>query len=223
MFLACIETALFGENCYLIGADDSDTVIVVDPGRDALATIAEVCAEQGRTPVGVLATHGHLDHVADAAAVCREWDLDCWIAAADRGLLSDPASGLGPELAAALPALLTEIGELEPPRVRTYDGPVTLGGLTVTVTPAPGHTPGSVLLGLAGAAADGDPPPVVLCGDVVFAGSIGRTDLPGGDHAVMLETLRTVVAALAPETVLLPGHGPQTTVERELATNPYLS
>lgn len=222
MFLACIETALFGENCYLIGADDTDTIVVVDPGRDALATISQVCAEQGRTPVGVVATHGHLDHVADAAAVCRAWDLDCWIAAADRDLLTDPASGLGPELAAVLPALLDQIGDLDPPRVRIYDGPVAFGGLTLTVTPAPGHTPGSVLLGLA-AGPTPDEPPVVLCGDVVFAGSIGRTDLPGGDHAVMLETLRTVVSVLAPQTVLLPGHGPQTTVARELHTNPYLS
>ncbi|HEY5483095.1 MAG TPA: MBL fold metallo-hydrolase [Propionibacteriaceae bacterium] len=206
-------------NCYLVGAADTDECVVIDAGMDASSVVERLLAESNRTPVAVLASHGHLDHVADAHAVADAHGVPVWIHPADRHLLTDPGAGLGPQGAELVRTLYGSATWPEPSDVREWhDGDeVTLAGVTFRVVEAPGHTPGCVLL----LASVGDTV-WVFTGDVVFAGSIGRTDLPGGDMATMAASLRDKVLTLSDDVPLLPGHGPSTTVARERATNPYL-
>ena len=131
----------------------------------------------------------------------------------------DPAKGLSADLTELFGGRLTWA---EPDDVRELPdgGRIEIAGLGITVDHAPGHTGGSVLFRMPGAS--DDEPPLCLSGDVLFAGSIGRTDLPGGDGAAMRASLRDKILPLADETVVLPGHGPATTIGRERASNPFL-
>jgi hydroxyacylglutathione hydrolase len=206
-------------NCYLVGATDSDECVVVDAGMDAAEAVKRLLADSNRTPVAVLATHGHLDHVADAHTVADAYGLPVWIHPADRHLLSDPVSGLSPELGPLVSSLYGSETLPEPADVREWEDADWHGfaGLRWTVLHAPGHTPGSVLLH----ASDG----VGSClfsGDVLFAGSIGRTDLPGGSMSQMVASLRDEVVTLPYNLTVLPGHGRSTSIGRECTTNPYL-
>lgn len=204
-------------NCYLLAAGDGADCVIVDPGQEATEALDEQLREHRLNPVAVLLTHGHFDHVFSAGEVCRAHDVPAWIHPADRYMLTDPAASMGPqgaELFAALPPLVA------PGDVRDLgDGDVLeLAGLDIGVTHSPGHTGGSVLFGV-GADEGGR---LLLAGDTLFAGAIGRTDLPGGDHSTMLHTLRTRILPLVDDTVVLPGHGPTTTIGRERASNPFL-
>jgi glyoxylase-like metal-dependent hydrolase (beta-lactamase superfamily II) len=178
----------------------------------------EVLAEHRLHPVAVLLTHGHLDHTFSVLPVCDARDVPAYIHPFDRPQLEDPWAGIG------LPrgAPIFGVGGLtfaEPADVRSLtDGAVlTLAGLELTVRHAPGHTPGSVAFSLAGPEA-----PLFFSGDLLFAGSIGRVDLPGGNEQQMMRSLAAVVLPLPDPTEVLAGHGARTTIGRERATNPYL-
>ncbi len=173
----------------------------------------------GRTPVAVLASHGHLDHVADAHTIADAYGIPLHIHPADRHLLTDPGAGLGLGGRELVASMYGSSEFPEPHDVREWGDAdqLELAGLRWTVQHAPGHTPGCVLL----RAVDGDET-VLFSGDVLFAGSIGRTDLPGGSMAEMATSLRDVVLDLPYDLAVLPGHGPTTTIGRECATNPYL-
>ncbi len=207
-------------NCHLVAAGSGQPgsqCIVVDAGPGAEAVVDEVCRSLDWHPVAVLATHGHLDHVADAARIANRRGIPLHSPAPDREMLSTPSAGLG---AAFRPLVEMLLGSDSLPTAATllaYTGELELAGLAVRPIHAPGHTPGSTLLHIR----DGDDQ-VVLTGDVLFAGSIGRTDLPGGSMQQMRESLRALVAWAPPHVPLLPGHGPGTTLARELAGNPYL-
>ena len=218
-------------NCYLVAAgagrrDRPVECVVVDPGMGALPVVAEACERHHLRVAAVVASHGHLDHVADAAALADAAGVPVHIHPADEHLLTRPLEGLSADVA----PMLRQMG-LErlsaPRRVEHLAGGAVLeaAGLRIGLREAPGHTPGCTLLVLDGVRADGEGEPreVVFTGDVLFAGSIGRMDLPGGDPVVMRRTLDTVVRALPPSAYLLPGHGPATTMAAESATNPYLS
>jgi glyoxylase-like metal-dependent hydrolase (beta-lactamase superfamily II) len=186
---------------------------------DAAGPIREMVESSGRTPVAVLASHGHLDHVADAHIVADRYGIPVYIHSADRHLLSDPGAGLGPQGPALVEAFYGSARLPEPVEVRewadgdTYD----LGGLSWLVVHAPGHTPGSVLLH----ATDGIDAQL-FSGDVLFAGSIGRTDLPGGSTEQMMATLRDAILTLPYDLAVLPGHGASTSIGEECLANPYL-
>ncbi|MDR0284650.1 MAG: MBL fold metallo-hydrolase [Propionibacteriaceae bacterium] len=216
MFLVSAVCGPLAANCYLLAAAPGRECVIIDPGQEAAGPVRSLVERHHLTPAAVLATHGHLDHIADAAALADHYDVPVWIRSEDRHLLADPAAGLGDDFAAWL-ALALPQGLGEPARVELFDGHDTLdvAGLTLQVTYAPGHTAGSVLFTLAET-------PLVFTGDVLFAGSIGRTDLPGGDPATMLATLRGPVLALPDAARVLPGHGPESTMARERAANPYL-
>jgi len=194
--------------------------VVVDPGQDAAAGIAEIVREHRLKPVAVLLTHGHIDHMWSVTPVAGAYDATAWIHPADRHLLADPMAGISSETAAMLLGGRYEF--VEPDDVAELaDGQrLELAGLAVTVDHTPGHTEGSVAFRTP---YDGDEvSDVMFAGDLLFAGSIGRTDLPGGSHATMLETLRHKVLTLPDDVVVLPGHGEQTSIGRERATNPFL-
>jgi glyoxylase-like metal-dependent hydrolase (beta-lactamase superfamily II) len=213
--------AAFGTNCYVVATEPGAECIVVDPGIDVVAQLDEILDEHRLKPAAVLLTHGHLDHTFSVTPVCGARDVPAYLHPADDGMLSDPLSGLSPETKELFGGRLqwTEPDDVRP----LEDGAVLrIAGLEISVDHAPGHTGGSVLFRLP-QDTTGDIPEVCLSGDVLFAGSIGRTDLPGGDHATMLHSLATKILPLRDEVVVLPGHGPQTTIGRERASNPFLT
>ncbi len=218
MLVAGFPAEMFATNCWVVAPGAGHECVVVDPGVGVQGHLAEVLSEHRLQPVAVLLTHGHLDHTYSVTPVCGARGIPAYVHSSDRYRLTDPVSLLGPELRAAVGGLLTWT---EPDDVRTLEDGMALplAGLEVTVDHAPGHTEGSVLFRLPGA---GDEPPLCLTGDVLFRGSIGRTDLTGGDGAAMERSLRTKVLPLPDETVVLPGHGETTTIGRERAANPYL-
>ena len=178
-------------------------------------------AEAFGTNCYVLLTHGHLDHTFSVAPVCGARGITAYVHPADLEMLADPAKGMGSDLSQLFGGRLPytepdDVAEL------TDGETITLAGLEIAVDHAPGHTGGSVLFRLPGVDTTWDADEVCLSGDVLFAGSIGRTDLPGGSTETMLTSLRDKILPLADDTVVLPGHGPATTIGRERASNPFL-
>jgi hydroxyacylglutathione hydrolase len=207
----------FGTNCYVVAPAAGEQCVVVDPGIGVTERLDAVLDEHRLHPVAVLLTHGHLDHTFSVTPVCAARGIPAYIHPDDRELLVDPIKGMGPQMAAMFGRSLTwtepdDVAEL------TDGGVIGLAGLEITVDHAPGHTGGSVMFRMPG----DDDEPLCFSGDVLFAGSIGRTDLPGGDPDAMLVSLREKVLPLADETVVLPGHGPATTIGRERVSNPFL-
>jgi hydroxyacylglutathione hydrolase len=203
----------FAANCYLVAPEPGAECVIIDPGEDSAGPIAEIVADRRLKPVAVLLTHGHIDHVWSVAPVCGARGIPAYIHPDDRALLSDPARGLplgaGQQLFGGL-----EFTEPDDVRELTDGTVLNLAGLEITVGHAPGHTPGSVVFHSG--------PAVMFSGDLLFAGSIGRTDLPGGDTAAMMDSLARVCLTLPDETTVLPGHGPQTTIGVERASNQFL-
>lgn len=217
----------FGTNCYLVAPAEGEECLVIDPGVGVVDRLGELLAEHRLRPAAVLLTHGHLDHVYSVTPVCGGTTA-AYIHSDDRYRLAEPLSLLSPPLLQALEQQFGRSASWTEPEtvVEITDSQVLeLAGLRLEVAHAPGHTEGSVLFSLpglpVGIPAD-DLDRTVLSGDVLFAGSIGRTDLPGGDHQAMERSLRDVVLPLADSTLVLPGHGPATTMARERATNPFL-
>ena len=217
MLVAGFPAGAFATNCYVIAPAPGQACVVVDPGQDAVEPLERVLAEHRLTPVAVLLTHGHFDHTFSVAPVCDGHDVPAFIHPEDREMLADPMKGLSREALAFFGGRL----ELREPReVRPLDdgAALQLAGLTLTVDHTPGHTRGSVVFSTA--TEEGDE--VILAGDTLFAGSIGRTDLPGGDTATLLRSVRDKLLTRDDAAHVLPGHGPTTTIGRERASNPFL-
>ncbi|HEX4811938.1 MAG TPA: MBL fold metallo-hydrolase [Nonomuraea sp.] len=214
MLIAGFPAGAFQTNCYVVAPAAGEECVIVDPGQDATEGVDELLREHRLKPVAVVLTHGHLDHVWSVAPVCGARDVPAWIHPDDRHLLSDPAAGWSGTSASLFGGLTLS----EPDDVRELaDGAVLpLAGLELVVDHTPGHTRGSVTFRL-------PDDKIMFSGDLLFAGSIGRTDLPGGDYPTILRSLAAKCLPLPDDTVVLPGHGPQTTIGRERATNPYLT
>ncbi|MEP6597883.1 MAG: MBL fold metallo-hydrolase [Actinomycetota bacterium] len=218
MLIAGFPSAQTGTNCFVVAPGDGEQCVVIDPGIGIGPRLDEVVAEHRLHPIAVLLTHGHVDHTFSVFPVCQARGVPAYIHPDDRGQLTDPWSALG--LVPGTSALgLGGMTFAEPDDVRELsDGEqVPLAGLIFAVRHAPGHTPGSVVF----ATAEGEDP-TLFSGDVLFAGSIGRVDLPGGSMMQMTASLRDVVLPLDDHTVVYPGHGPVTTIGRERTANPYL-
>lgn len=216
MLIAGFPAGSFAANCYLVAPAAGEECVIIDPGQDAAPGVDELVREHRLKPVAVILTHGHIDHIWSVAPVCGARDVPAFIHPDDRELLTDPARGFDLNVGQQLFGGLT-LTEPDDVRELSNGTVLELAGLSLTVEHAPGHTPGSVTFRTAAESQ------VLFTGDLLFAGSIGRTDLPGGDHATILDSLARVCLPLPDETTVLPGHGPQTTIGRERATNPFLA
>jgi len=199
------EVAPIGTNCYLAVNEEKKEAVVVDPGGspEIIASMIE------RTQVKVKAiflTHGHMDHIGALEDVQKATGAKVYISEEDAPMLSNPESSLaafmGVELHCPAPDAFFRHGET-----------VEEAGMQFKVLATPGHTPGGVCL-LCGN--------VCFCGDTIFCESIGRTDFPGGSYDALIRNIKDKILTLPPETKLLPGHGPSTTVEWERKRNPFL-
>jgi glyoxylase-like metal-dependent hydrolase (beta-lactamase superfamily II) len=220
VFIAGFPAGPWGTNCYVVATGAGAECVVVDPGKDATAGVEQVVREHRLKPVAVLVTHGHVDHMWCVAPVAGAYDATAWIHPSDRHLLTDPMAGMSRETSQLLLGTGHEWAEPDDVRELSDAQSLELAGLTFVVDHTPGHTEGSVTF--RAPYAQQDVSEVMFSGDLLFAGSIGRTDLPGGDHPTMLRSLTQKVLPLADDIVVLPGHGEQTSIGRERATNPYL-
>jgi len=252
VLIAGFPAGSFATNCYVVAPAAGEECLIIDPGQDAEPGITELLAEYRLRPVAVLATHGHVDHIWSVAPVCGARGIPAYIHPADRDLLSDPAKGfplgIGQQLFRGV--TFTEPDDVV---ALADGMTLQLAGVELVVDHAPGHTPGSVTFrtvnqgepggsspraggaqgsvtkerGLEAAGGSGGSPPrastVLFSGDLLFAGSIGRTDLPGGDYPAILDSLSRVCLPLPDDMQVVPGHGPQTTIGAERATNPFLA
>jgi hydroxyacylglutathione hydrolase len=207
-----------------VASSPGEECVIIDPGMDAADGVAELILEHRLKPVAILLTHGHVDHMFSVTPLCRSYASSCWVHPNDRVLLTDPLRASWPETRLLLERLTGGSATFtEPDDVRelTDGAEVSIAGLGFQAIHAPGHTAGSTMFQTA-YPAHPDLDSVVFSGDVLFAGSIGRTDLPGGSMADMLKSLRVKVLPLPDTAAVLPGHGPQTTMAQERAGNPYL-
>lgn len=208
--LETVVSALFEENCYLLARDAGPECLVIDPGLEPDQILARLEA-LAWDPAAVLLTHGHTDHIGGNAAIKQRWpNCPIIIGAEDAPKLTDPRQNLSADFGLPL---------VSPPADRTVaDGErIALAGFAIEVRAIAGHSRGQVVYVL-----EEHQPPLVFCGDVIFAGSIGRTDFPDGDFEALAAGIRTKLFTLPDETVLLPGHGPPTTVGRERRSNRFV-
>jgi len=201
-----IPNGQFVENCYLVTDEASRECVVIDPGEEAGLILRRI-TEAGVRTVAIWVTHAHLDHVMGVPRLSRETGAPIYLHPADRELYDHVIQqGL---------AFGIRVESLPPPDREFVPGEtVRVGTVGFTVRHAPGHSPGSVCL-----VGDG----VVFTGDVLFAGSIGRTDLPGADFDTLIRSIERELLVLPDSTMVYSGHGPETTVGRERGTNPFLA
>ncbi len=222
MLIAGFPAGPWATNCYVVATGPGSECVVIDPGKDAATGVADIVREHRLKPVSVLLTHGHVDHMWSVAPVAGTYDATAWIHPGDRHLLTDPMAGMSRETTQMLLGGSYEWAEPDDVRELADAQELELAGVRFVVDHAPGHTEGSVTF-RSPYDASPDISEVMFAGDLLFAGSIGRTDLPGGDHATMLRSLAQKVLPLADDIVVLPGHGEQTSIGRERATNPFLA
>jgi len=210
MRIVCLSVGPLACNCYLAADEQSGLAAVIDPGDEA-GLIAATCEQEGVTPALIINTHAHADHIGGDAELKRLYpDARLCIGAGDAALLRDSVRNLS--------VMLGRTGRMPEPDLLLEDGQsVEFGSCVLRTLETPGHTTGAICL-----VADQEQPPVVFCGDLIFAGGVGRTDLPGGDWDALLCSIREKIFALPDETTLLPGHGPDTTVGEEKRSNPFL-
>ena len=196
------------ENCYLFRRDGSDRALIVDPGEGAPKLLGAI-EQLGVHLEGILLTHTHFDHVGAVAPVAEATGAEVWVPEIEKPVLADimsfvPWAGFGPY----------ESYDAE----HTVSGGETLelAGFEIDVLFTPGHSPGHVTYSIADEEA-------LFSGDVLFQGSVGRTDLPGGDWGTLLESIRTLIDSFPPETKVFPGHMGLTTLGAERASNPFLA
>ena len=214
MLIESFAAPMFATNCWVLAGGKGAECIVIDPGMpDVSHQLSAIIEEFALKPVAVLATHGHVDHTFSITPIADGYDIPAYIHSQDRGSLLHPERWVSPEFATTLQAL--EFVEPHDVRELRNGEVIEIVGLTIKAIHAPGHTSGSVMFEVNNE--------VVVSGDVLFAGSIGRTDQPTGSSKDMEETLRKKVLPLADHLKVLPGHGRTTTMADERKNNPYLN
>ena len=213
MLIRVHPAPMFATNCWVLASERGSECIIVDPGGpDVTPDIESIIAQENLKPVAVLLTHGHLDHTFSVVPLADGYSIPAYIHSNDRLALTRPEVLHGADFMATLTGKTwSEPAQVEELRNNQLFEAV---GLSIKAIHAPGHTSGSLMFLVNDE--------VLLSGDVLFAGAIGRTDLAGGSHESMQKTLSTKVLTLADHLRVLPGHGPDTTIEFERRTNPYL-
>ena len=208
--VAQVVSTPFEENCYIVYPSGKNACAVIDPGLEP-GRIIEFLDSNDLTPEAILITHGHADHIGGVPAIKEQFpQCRVLVAEGEDKKLEDPVANLT--------AMFGFDATFGPADGTLADGDsLEVAGMTFDVRAVPGHSAGHVVFILQGLE-----PPVVFVGDVIFQGSIGRTDFPDGDHAALLNGIRTTIYSLPDGTVLAPGHGPTTTVGQEKATNPFV-
>ncbi len=202
----------FQKNGYVLGCERTKEAVYIDPGDEVEQLLAFI-ATQGLAVRGILLTHAHVDHVSGVAEAKRRLQAPIYLHRADQPLYDN----------AARQGAMFGIQVEQPPPVDLYyegQGPIALGDYVVDVHHTPGHAPGGVCLAVSKPGAAGVP--MLFVGDNLFAGSIGRTDLPGGDYEVLMRAITEVLFAFPDESIVYSGHGPETTIGRERRTNPFV-
>ena len=213
MLIRSFPAPMFATNCWVLASEKGSECIIVDPGMpDISAEIELIISEEGLKPVAALLTHGHLDHTFSIKPLADGYSIPTYIHSEDRRFVADPAGIHGPQFIEQLSGMKFE----EPKDLQTLKDASTLElvGMKIKAIHAPGHTKGSLMFLINDE--------ILLSGDVLFAGSIGRTDLPTGSSRDMQQTLRNKVLTLDDSIRVLPGHGQETTIKYERKTNPYL-
>jgi glyoxylase-like metal-dependent hydrolase (beta-lactamase superfamily II) len=202
--VTALELGPIGTNCYLVRAPGAQDAVVVDPGADA-AEIRLELARRGARCAAILITHGHWDHLGGVADLAEGTGAPVYMAEDERALLEhvNDYVPVGVRLRPYTPDVLLE-----------GDETLELAGLTVETLRVPGHSPAHLAYAVRGA---------LFSGDVLFAGSVGRADLPGADWEMLLASIAALAERFPPETVVYPGHGPATTLGAEVETNPFLA
>ena len=212
MQIATAAAPPFFKNGYVVSCEDTREAVIIDPGDEVDELIAAVAADRLKITM-ILLTHAHVDHVTGVAAAKAAFGAPVWLHADDLFLYD----------AAVEQGRMFGLRVTQPPPVdRFYDVPqqLTFGRYTVDVQHTPGHCPGGVCLAIG---RTGSSERELFVGDTLFAGSIGRTDLTGGDHALLLRSIRQVLFAYSDQTVVHSGHGLDTTIGEEKRTNPFLT
>ena len=213
MFVASFPAPMYATNCWIIAGKPGQECIIVDPGMpDISHEIQAIVAENNLKPVAALITHGHLDHTFSVKPLADGYGIASYSHAEDREYLLKPQGAHGAEFISALDAMTFE--EPQDTRNLRHGDLLEILDMKITAIHSPGHTKGSTMFSINDQ--------LLLSGDVLFAGSIGRTDLPSGSHEAMVKTLKTRVLPLSDDLRVLPGHGPETTIKFERKNNPYL-
>lgn len=213
MLITSFAAPAFATNCWIIASGEGQECIVVDPGMpDVSCEIMKICQEHQLKPVATLVTHGHLDHTFSVLPVCDGYGIPAYIHTEDRVLLKNPEKALSQVFAASLEGMVFS----EPSDVRELRNgdQLDLLDMKIQAIHAPGHTRGSIVFMINDE--------VLVSGDVLFAGSIGRTDQPTGSAKDMENTLRKKILPMPDLVRVLPGHGSETTIGHERRVNPYL-
>lgn len=232
-FILGVPLGRWQTNCYLVGDRTTNHAVIIDPGEGATQVVNELLDTLDMTCEAILLTHGHIDHLWAIPELARKHDVPVLLHPQDRWLFDNPAATFGGNL----DALVDQFG-------LTWDAPtewlrpladrekLVFAGTTFTVAHTPGHTPGSVTfmiddtagtpLTFALASVDATPETVLFSGDLLFAGSVGRTDFPRGSTEDLLTAINERVLTLTDDTLVLAGHGPDTTVGEERRSNPFL-
>ena len=221
MLVRSFIAPMFATNCWVIANEARGECIIVDPGASDMSSISSggvsdeinlIVSEEGFKPVAALMTHGHLDHTFSIKALADGYQIPTYIHSEERRFIAEPAGILSPEFASHLGSMqFSEPNQVEALR----DGAILeFVGLNIRAIHSPGHTKGSLMFMVNDE--------LLISGDVLFAGSIGRTDLPTGSASEMRKTLKRKILPLSDEVRVLPGHGQETTIKLERKNNPYL-
>ena len=213
MFIASFPAPMYATNCWIIAGKTGQECFIVDPGMpDISHEITAIIEENNLKPVAALITHGHLDHTYSVKPLADGYGIASYIHSEDREYLLKPQGAHGAEFIATLDAMTFE----EPADTRNlrHGDLLEILDMKITAIHSPGHTKGSTMFSINDQ--------LLVSGDVLFAGSIGRTDLPSGSAEAMVKTLKTRVLPLSDDLRVLHGHGPETTIKFERKNNPYL-
>lgn len=207
MFLETLNVGMLATNCYILAEREASPAVVIDPAGE-IKQIIQRLQRAALACRGILCTHGHADHVAGAGPLSEAVGAPVYIHELDAGALSAARSKVVGLAGGVIPRRPREVRHIA-------DGDeIKVGRIALRVLHTPGHTPGSVSFYTPG---------YLFCGDLIFQGSIGRTDLRGGSLQALLRSVREKVWELPEETCIMPGHGPQTTLREEKRHNPFLA